>query len=82
MKFTKMQGAGNDYVYINGLEFVPECPEELAKKISNRHFGVGSDGLVVILPSEGCDFSMRIFKLMAPRQKCAGMHPLYRQICI
>ncbi len=72
MKFTKMQGAGNDYVYINGLEFVPECPEELAKKISNRHFGVGSDGLVVILPSEGCDFRMRIFNADGSEAEMCG----------
>ncbi len=61
MKFTKMHSAGNDYVYVNGFEEKIENYEALSKAISHRHFGVGSDGLVVILPSEKCDFKMRIF---------------------
>lgn len=61
VKFTKMHGAGNDYIYINGfIESVPD-PEGLAHRISDRHFGVGSDGLVLILPSASCDFRMRMF---------------------
>jgi diaminopimelate epimerase len=48
--FTKMQGAGNDYVYIDCRGSIPENPSDLAKKLSNRHFGIGSDGLVLILP--------------------------------
>ena len=63
--FTKMQGAGNDYVYIDcfktPFETLPEI-SELAKKMSDRHFGIGSDGLVLILPSDnGADLRMRMF---------------------
>ena len=61
MKFTKMQGAGNDYIYINCFEEMVEHPEILVTKISDRHKGVGSDGLVLIMPSEVCDFRMRMF---------------------
>jgi diaminopimelate epimerase len=61
IKFTKMQGAGNDYVYINCFEEVVEQPEILVTKISDRHKGIGSDGLVLIMPSETCDFRMRMF---------------------
>ncbi|MGN1157672.1 MAG: diaminopimelate epimerase [Agathobacter sp.] len=61
IKFTKMQAYGNDYVYVDAINQNIENPEILAKKISDRHFGVGSDGLVMICPSEICDFRMRIF---------------------
>lgn len=61
IKFTKMQAYGNDYVYVNAITQQIETPEVLARKISNRHFGVGSDGLVLICPSRICDFKMRIF---------------------
>lgn len=61
MKFTKMHGLGNDYVYINCFEEKVENPSELARFVSDRHFGVGSDGLVLILPSEKADFRMRMF---------------------
>ena len=50
MRFTKMQGLGNDYIYVNCLEETVPDPVETARKISDRHFGVGSDGLVLILP--------------------------------
>lgn len=61
LKFTKMQGAGNDYIYVNGFDQKIENPSDLAIKLSNRHFGIGSDGLVLILPSESCDFRMQMF---------------------
>jgi diaminopimelate epimerase len=61
LKFTKMQGAGNDYIYINGFTQTIENPSELAVRLSNRHFGIGSDGLVLILPSGTCDFRMQMF---------------------
>jgi len=61
LKFTKMQGAGNDYIYVNGLEHPIENPSELTIKVSNRNFGIGSDGLVLILPSDKCDFRMQMF---------------------
>ena len=61
LKFTKMQGAGNDYIYVNALSHQIENPSQLAIKLSNRNFGIGSDGLVLILPSETCDFRMQMF---------------------
>lgn len=61
MKFTKMQGCGNDYVYVNCFEETVVNPNELAVAMSERHFGVGSDGLVLICPAEDADFRMRMF---------------------
>ncbi|MCD7905667.1 MAG: diaminopimelate epimerase [Clostridiales bacterium] len=61
MKFTKMHGCGNDYVYVNCFEEEVKNISETAVKISDRHFGVGSDGLVLICPSESCDVKMRMF---------------------
>ncbi|MCX8128684.1 MAG: diaminopimelate epimerase [Clostridia bacterium] len=61
MKFTKMQGLGNDYIYVNCFEQTVENPSEVAKFVSDRHFGIGSDGLVLILPSKIADFRMRMF---------------------
>lgn len=61
LKFTKMHGLGNDYIYFNGFEERIENPGALSIKISDRHFGIGSDGIVMILPSETCDFRMRMF---------------------
>lgn len=59
--FTKMQGAGNDYVYIDNRNGCVQHPETLAPKISDRHFGVGSDGLVLIENSQKADVRMRMF---------------------
>lgn len=61
MEFTKMHGCGNDYVYINCFKEKVNNPSELSIKMSDRHFGVGSDGLVLILPSEKADFRMRMY---------------------
>jgi diaminopimelate epimerase len=61
LKFTKMHGLGNDYIYINGFKENIENPGDLSIRISDRHFGIGSDGIVLILPSETCDFRMRMF---------------------
>lgn len=61
IKFTKMQAYGNDYVYVNAIEQRIENPGDLAVQVSNRHFGIGSDGLVLICSSESCDFRMRMF---------------------
>ncbi len=52
MKFAKMHGAGNDYVYINGFETTVSDPAHIAQIVSDRHKGIGSDGLVLILPPE------------------------------
>lgn len=61
IKFTKMHGAGNDYIYVNTMDFPIRNPEEIAVKWSAPHTGIGSDGLVLIGASEVADFSMRIF---------------------
>lgn len=61
IKFTKMHGAGNDYIYVNTMASPLENPEELAIKWSVPHTGIGSDGLVLIGSSDKADFSMRIF---------------------
>lgn len=61
MRFTKMHGIGNDYVYVNCFEEKIDNPEEVSIKISDRHFGIGSDGLVMIMPSDKADFRMRMF---------------------
>jgi diaminopimelate epimerase len=61
MKFSKMQGCGNDYIYVNCFEEKVENPERLAVAMSERHFGVGADGLVLILPDDEADFRMRMF---------------------
>jgi|BioPla2DNA2_1021312.scaffolds.fasta_scaffold23314_2 diaminopimelate epimerase len=61
MKFTKMHGLGNDYIYINCFDQKVDNPPEVAKFLSDRHFGIGSDGLVLIMPSDTSDFRMRMF---------------------
>ena len=61
MKFTKMHGLGNDYVYINGFEENLYDPAAVSIAVSDRHFGIGSDGLIMILPSEIADVRMRMF---------------------
>jgi diaminopimelate epimerase len=61
MKFTKMHGIGNDYIYVNCFEEEVKEPEKIARVISDRHFGVGSDGLILIMPSKSADCRMRIF---------------------
>lgn len=61
LEFTKMHGAGNDYIYVDGFVQKIENPSLLAIELSDRHFGIGSDGLVLILPSETCDFRMQMF---------------------
>ena len=61
IKFTKMQGIGNDYIYIDARSTAPKHPEKLSVVMSDRHFGVGSDGLILILKSDTADFRMRMF---------------------
>lgn len=61
MKFTKMQGIGNDYVYVNCFKEQIENPSQAAIKVSDRHFGVGSDGLILIKPSDVADFEMEMY---------------------
>ena len=72
MKFTKMQGIGNDYIYLNCLDQIPDHPEELSRIISDRHFGVGSDGLVLICHSQTADFRMRMFNADGSEAEMCG----------
>lgn len=72
MKFTKMQGIGNDYIYVNCFEESVDHPEEVAKKISDRHFGVGSDGLVLICPDDQADFRMRMYNADGSESEMCG----------
>ena len=61
MRFTKMHGIGNDYVYVDGFAETVHDPASLAEAMSTPHFGVGSDGLILVLPSDKADFRMRMF---------------------
>lgn len=61
IRFTKMHGIGNDYIYINCMESMPERLPDLAREMSDRHMGVGGDGIVLICPSDVADFRMRMF---------------------
>lgn len=72
MRFTKMHGIGNDYIYINCLEQNVRNPEQLAVRMSRRHFGVGSDGLVLIQPSDVADFAMRMFNSDGSESEMCG----------
>jgi len=75
MKFTKMHGAGNDYIYVNGFEeTIPASAQraQLAEMVSDRHFGIGGDGLVFILPSTVADFRMQMFNADGSEGKMCG----------
>ncbi|MCR5296045.1 MAG: diaminopimelate epimerase [Clostridiales bacterium] len=72
MKFTKMQGIGNDYIYVNCFEEQVADPAGLSRRISDRHFGVGSDGLVLIMPCDEADFRMRMFNADGSESEMCG----------
>ena len=72
MEFTKMQGLGNDYVYVNCFKEKIENPSEMAVKVSDRHFGIGSDGLILIKPSEVADFEMEMYNADGSRGEMCG----------
>jgi diaminopimelate epimerase len=72
MKFTKMQGAGNDYVYVNCFEETVTHPEQVAIQVSNRNFGIGSDGLILIMPSSTADVRMRMFNSDGSESEMCG----------
>ncbi|MBR5289303.1 MAG: diaminopimelate epimerase [Clostridia bacterium] len=72
MRFTKMHGLGNDYIYINAFEETVGDPSALAKRLSDRHFGVGSDGLVLIAPSSVADFQMIMFNADGSQGEMCG----------
>lgn len=72
MKFTKMEGLGNDYVYVNCLQEKVENPSELAIRVSDRHFGIGSDGLILIKPSDVADFRMDMYNADGSQSEMCG----------
>lgn len=72
MKFTKMQGCGNDYIYVNCFEETIENPKDTAIKVSDVHFGIGSDGLILIRPSEVADFRMSMYNADGSEGKMCG----------
>ena len=72
IKFAKMHGAGNDYVYVNCFEETVADPAALARQVSNRNFGIGSDGLILILPSEVADVRMRMFNSDGSESEMCG----------
>jgi diaminopimelate epimerase len=73
MRFTKMQGAGNDYIYVDCFRHpMPHDPAGLSRQISDRHFGVGSDGLILIGPSDKADARMRMFNADGSESEMCG----------
>jgi len=72
MRFTKMHGIGNDYVYVNGFTETVADPAAVAKKVSDRHYGIGSDGLILILPSDKADVRMRMFNIDGSEGEMCG----------
>ena len=88
MIFTKMHGCGNDYIYFNCLDSVPFDPAEYAVKLSDRHFGIGGDGIVLICKSDRADAMMRMFnadgsegKMCGNAIRCVGKYLYDRGIC-
>ena len=76
MHFTKMEGLGNDYVYVNCFEEKVDDPQRLARLLSDRHRGVGSDGLILIGPSDKADFSMAVYFSVASRRRQTRFRPV------
>jgi len=74
MKFTKMHGCGNDYIYVDGAKerIDPERKPELARRFSDRHFGIGGDGVIFINPSEEADFEMEMYNMDGSRAEMCG----------
>jgi len=72
VKFTKMHGAGNDYIYIDGFAQTVRNPADLARRMSDRHFGVGADGLILVLPSDAADCRMRMFNADGSEAEMCG----------
>ena len=72
MRFTKMEGLGNDYIYVNCLRETPEDLPKLARRLSDRHFGVGSDGLICIKPGRSGDFAMEMYNADGSRGSMCG----------
>ncbi len=72
INFTKMHGIGNDYVYVDGFKYTIGDPNKFSEFVSDRHFGIGSDGLILILPSDIADFRMRMFNADGSEGKMCG----------
>lgn len=72
LKFTKMHGCGNDYIYIDCFDQVVENPKDLSQKLSKYHFGIGGDGIILICPSDKADAKMRIFNQDGSEGKMCG----------
>ena len=72
MKFTKMQGCGNDYVYVNCFTEQVADVNALARRVSDRRFGIGSDGLILIKPSEKADFTMEMYNVDGTQGEMCG----------
>ncbi len=72
LHFTKMEGLGNDYVYVNCLKETVQDPAELAVRVSDRHFGIGSDGLILIKDSRIADFTMEMYNADGSRSEMCG----------
>lgn len=72
IEYTKMHGLGNDYLFIEAEKFPIDHPEELSRAMSHRHLGAGADGIILILPSETCDFKMRIFNADGSEAEACG----------
>jgi len=70
--FTKMHGLGNDYHFIDGAQYAIEDPAELSRQMSHRHLGAGADGIILVLPSDRCDFRMRIFNADGSEAETCG----------
>lgn len=72
IRFTKMHGISNDYIYINCMDGQPDCPQQLSVEMSDRHTGVGGDGIILICPSDIADFKMRIFNADGSEARMCG----------
>lgn len=73
IEFTKLHGLGNDYLFIDGAQYPIAAPDELSRKMSHRHLGVGGDGIILILPGKnGADFTMRIFNADGSEAETCG----------
>jgi diaminopimelate epimerase len=73
MRFTKMHGTGNDYVYVDCFrQPVPDHPADLARRVSDRHFGIGGDGLILICPSQLAHAQMRMFNADGSEAEMCG----------
>lgn len=72
LNFTKMEGLGNDYVYVNCFKETVENPSELSRRVSDRHFGIGSDGLILIKPSQVADFTMDMYNADGSQSEMCG----------